>query len=89
MYIYIYTGLEIGGFTSLNVKHFWGNYESLLANWFAIFLGHYELFLVDCESLLLIDSQRPFFRNFMHKLQMNLKSNSQFFSKDRKIANNF
>ena len=29
IYVYIYTGLEIGGVASQNANHFWGNCESL------------------------------------------------------------
>ena len=29
IYIYMHTGLEIGGVASQNTNYFWGNYESL------------------------------------------------------------
>ena len=43
--------MEIGGFASPNVNHFWGNCESLWQNDAPNFFFHSEPLLADCESL--------------------------------------
>ena len=51
MYVYMYIGLEIGGFASPNANHFWGNCKSLRptdSQYFWVTANH---FWPICESI--------------------------------------